>query len=227
MCVRIHKNYHLFFSDFNESWIFSKDFRKIFKYQIPWNSVRWELRRCMRIEVWTDGEEDMTNPLVAVGNFANAPKTENLSGSLQSSLAIVCIFLQILCLWSKIQQYVAQTALPSQFQVQLLIFQVLNNHRIWSTALHNLTNCHGGTRNLRLQTAVRESLDIHKQGCCAVSAKCVLFEMLRAVISHTSTISMFAHVWSVCEGTGVRVLRHEGIWVSGNVRQRTIKLRNE
>jgi hypothetical protein len=37
---------------FNETWIFSIDFEKIFQYQIPWKSVQWEPSCFMR----TDGQ---------------------------------------------------------------------------------------------------------------------------------------------------------------------------
>jgi hypothetical protein len=38
-----HVKCPLFFPDFNEAWIFSRDFqKKILKYQISWKSVQWE-----------------------------------------------------------------------------------------------------------------------------------------------------------------------------------------
>ena len=65
----------LFLSDFTETWIFSADFRKIFKYQISWTFVQWELGSSM----WTDGLTDMTKLIVAFHSFANAPKTRMLN----------------------------------------------------------------------------------------------------------------------------------------------------
>jgi len=61
------------FSDFNETWTFSIDFRKILKYQISRTSVQWEPRCAMRTD-----ETDMTKLLVAFRNFANAPKKKSL-----------------------------------------------------------------------------------------------------------------------------------------------------
>jgi len=58
----------LFLSDCNESWIFSTDFRKILKHQLLWKSVHWEPGYSVR----TDRRTDMTKPIVAFRNFANA-----------------------------------------------------------------------------------------------------------------------------------------------------------
>ena len=65
-----HVKYPLFFSDFNESLIFSTNFRKILNYQISWNSVQRESSFSMR----TEGQTEVTKLIVAFRNFSKAPK---------------------------------------------------------------------------------------------------------------------------------------------------------
>jgi hypothetical protein len=52
----------------NETWNFSTDFRRIFKYQISRQSVQWD-RSC---SVRTDGRTDMMKLILALWSFANA-----------------------------------------------------------------------------------------------------------------------------------------------------------
>ena len=65
MCIGHNIKYQLFLSDFNQTWIFLTDFKKILKYQISWKSILWELSCSM----WTDGQTDMTKLRVTFHNF--------------------------------------------------------------------------------------------------------------------------------------------------------------
>ena len=69
MYIGLHVKYPLFLPDFNETWIFSRDFRKItlISNLMKICPVGAELYRADR---WTD----MTKLIVALCNFANAPK---------------------------------------------------------------------------------------------------------------------------------------------------------
>ena len=71
MHIALRVQYLLFLSNFHETWIFSTDFRKIFKYQASLKSVQWEPICYMR----TDGQPDVTELRVAFRNSAKAPKT--------------------------------------------------------------------------------------------------------------------------------------------------------
>jgi hypothetical protein len=78
MYIGLHVKYYLFYSDFNETWIFWADFRKILKYQISWKSVQWKQSCSMMINGRTDGRTDMTKLIVAFRNFANASKNTGI-----------------------------------------------------------------------------------------------------------------------------------------------------
>ena len=86
------------FSDFNETWVLSKDFRKILKYQISWKpSVGTELFNA-------DRQTGMAKLIVAFRNFAYSPKkTMNADdGNRDDVLQCACASLPILfsiCSW--------------------------------------------------------------------------------------------------------------------------------
>jgi hypothetical protein len=64
-----------FLSDFNETWTFSTDFRKSSYTKFHENpSGGSRTVPCGRTDGQTDGRRDMTKLIVAIHNFANAPK---------------------------------------------------------------------------------------------------------------------------------------------------------
>ena len=81
MYVGLHVKYPLFLSDFNEAWIFSKDFRKITNIKFHENPPsRNRFVPCLQTDGWTD----MTKLIFAFHNFANALEKEMMLSTTQT-----------------------------------------------------------------------------------------------------------------------------------------------
>jgi hypothetical protein len=72
MYIGLHVKYQTYLSEFNETWIFCTDFRKISKYQMSRKSIQWE----PSCSIWKDGQMNMSNLIVMFRNFVNASKTD-------------------------------------------------------------------------------------------------------------------------------------------------------
>ena len=86
--IDLHVKYQEFLSYFNDTWIFSTNFLKIFKYQISWKSVQWGLSCSM----WTDGRSDTTKLIIVLRNLANAPKTYIKCHKINANVSISLLF---------------------------------------------------------------------------------------------------------------------------------------
>jgi hypothetical protein len=71
VCQNICVGLYLILSDFNQTWVFSTDFRKTSKYQISWNPSSGS--RVVPCE-----QTDMTKLIVAFHNLLTAPKIHNI-----------------------------------------------------------------------------------------------------------------------------------------------------
>jgi hypothetical protein len=82
MIKNVYWSSWLFLSDFNETWTFSTDLKKILKYQISWKSVWWEPNCSKQTTELTDGRRDrqtdkqtnMTKLIFFLENSTNKPK---------------------------------------------------------------------------------------------------------------------------------------------------------
>ena len=77
--IGLHVQYRIFLSDFNTTWIFGTDFRKVFKYQIFWRSIKWEPSCSMRPDRQTERQADWTKLIATFRKCANAPKNTDIT----------------------------------------------------------------------------------------------------------------------------------------------------
>jgi hypothetical protein len=78
--IRRHVKEPPIVSDFNETWLFLTEFRKLLKYKILRKYVHWEPSCSLRTNRHTDGRTDTTELIVAFHNNANNQQEKVLCG---------------------------------------------------------------------------------------------------------------------------------------------------
>ena len=109
MCIAVHVKRLLLLSDFNETWIFLTDFRKMLRFHIWRKSVQWETEL-----FHTDGHTDMRKLIVAFRSFANAKKCEGRpavihDGKLFCGIACQLFFSSVMSAINRITLLVSKT----------------------------------------------------------------------------------------------------------------------
>jgi len=98
--IGLHVKWPLFLSDFNENWIFSTDFRRIFKCAISRNPTsgsefipRRQIQTDRRTDGRTGGQTDITRLIVAFRNFAEEAKIHSVNTDIFSAVSSVLTYL--------------------------------------------------------------------------------------------------------------------------------------
>jgi len=94
-------------ADFNETWIFKRDFRKILIHQISWKFVRWEPSF-----FHTDLRTDMTKIIAALRNFAIEPKNWESVENLRQNILRSPYYLEALERWALLHLSVRGLKVP-------------------------------------------------------------------------------------------------------------------
>jgi len=92
-CPVRNVKYPLLLSDFNETWIVSTDFRKVFKWQISWKSVVWDTSSSMRTDGRTDGHDEVSSRFSQFCTHTHARTHTHTPGTYKLLFArtVICI----------------------------------------------------------------------------------------------------------------------------------------
>jgi hypothetical protein len=110
----------LFSSDFNETWIISTDFRKIFNDQISYKFFQWEPSCSMRTKGRTDIQAKL---VVAFRNFAYAPQNIRIPCLQPLTYITNCVFCCVF-VYVRITQHTCKYIYP----IQGYMFRLSRSH---------------------------------------------------------------------------------------------------